>query len=196
MDTGIIILAAGNSSRMGKPKQLLRYNGQMLLDIAVTAALNTAFRPIVVVLGAYAEEILGHSRHAAAVYAINPDWEQGMSSSIAFGLQTALAKNAQLENIIIMVADQVYISDSILNDLVNKSNTVQQNIITCTYAKTTGTPALFNKKYFGELLTLNGTNGAKGLIKQYIEDVASIPFEMGEIDIDTEKDYNNLINSK
>ncbi|WP_316800499.1 nucleotidyltransferase family protein [Pedobacter frigidisoli] len=196
MDTGIIILAAGNSSRMGKPKQLLLYKGQTLLDIAVTAALNTAFRPVVVVLGAYSKEILDQPKHPEVRYAVNQNWEQGMSSSIAFGLQTALTENPRIENVILTVADQVHISGSILEDLHKMHQSAQQNIITCSYGQTTGTPALFNKKHFGELLTLNGTNGAKSLINQYIEDVAVIPFEMGEIDVDTVDDYNNLINSK
>ena len=196
MDTAIIILAAGNSSRMGKPKQLLPYHGKTLLDIAISAALDTTFRPVVVVLGAYAKEILEIPGDPGVIYAENQNWEQGMSSSIAFGLRKLLAENPSVENAIFTVADQVHISGSILRELHAKHQAVQQNIITCSYGQTTGTPALFNKKYFEELCNLNGPNGAKALIKQYIDDVASIPFEKGEIDIDTEKDYNNLINSK
>lgn len=196
MSTAIIILAAGNSSRMGQPKQLLRFNGHTLLDNVINESLKTKFRPVVVVLGAYAAAIKQASANKDVVYAINKDWESGMSSSISFGLKTALNIDAEIENAIITVADQVHISSEILEELHRKQQLTKKNILAAAYSQTTGTPALFNKRYFGELLTLTGKNGAGRLIKQYIDDTATIPFELGKFDIDTETDYNNLISHK
>lgn len=193
MSTAIIILAAGNSSRMGKPKQLLNYNGQTLLNIVIAQSVKTKFNPIVVVLGAYAKEIAKSSVNPGVVYAVNERWENGMSSSISFGLKTALNINPEIENVILTVADQVHISSEIFEKLNNRYQSAEKNIVTCTYSETTGTPTLFNKKYFKELLSLTGEAGAKSLIKEHSMDIASIPFELGKIDIDTETDYKNLI---
>lgn len=195
MSTAIVILAAGNSSRMGRPKQLLKFNGQTLLNIVVTESLKTKFRPVVVVLGAYAAEIKQTSTNPEVIYSFNQDWESGMSSSISLGLKTVLDSNAEIENAIITVADQVHISSEIFEALHSKQEQSQKNIVASAYSQTTGTPTLFNKKYFEELLALNGTNGAKSIIKQYVDDTTTTPFELGNIDIDTETDYNNLINN-
>lgn len=196
MSSAIIILAAGNSSRLGKPKQLLTYQGQTLIDITIAASVKTEFHPIVVVLGAYAEEIKQRSAGAEVFYAVNERWENGMSSSISFGLQTALAIEPKIENAIFTVADQVHIKAEIFEQLNTVHQSTLKNIITCAYAETTGTPALFNKKYFKELLNLTGETGAKNLLKTHGDDTVNIPFELGKIDIDTEADYNNLINNK
>lgn len=195
MSTAIVILAAGNSSRMGKPKQLLKFNGHTLLGLVITESLKTKFRPVVVVLGAYATEIKQASANPEVVYAVNENWENGMSSSISLGLKVALENNPKIENVILTVADQAYISSEIFEELQSKQEQSQKNIVASVYSQTTGTPALFNKKYFNELLALNGGNGAKSLIKQHVDNSATIPFELGNIDIDTETDYNNLINN-
>jgi len=195
MNTAIVILAAGNSSRMGKPKQLLKFNGQTLLNIVITESLKTKFRPVVVVLGAYAAEIKQTSTNPEVIYSFNQDWENGMSSSISLGLKVVMENNPKIENVILTVADQVHISSEILEALQSKQEHSQKNIVASAYSQTTGTPTLFNKKYFDNLLVLRGSNGAKSLIKQYPDDTVTIPFELGNIDIDTETDYNNLIHN-
>jgi len=195
MNTAIVILAAGNSSRMGKPKQLLKFNGQTLLDLVINETLKTNFRPVIVVLGAYEEEIKKTQSHAGAIYVVNKDWEDGMSSSISSGLNSALKIDSEIENVIITVADQAYISSQIFEDLVRKHHQVNKNIIASAYLDTAGTPALFNKKYFKELMTLKGTDGAKKIIKRNIDDATTIPFELGRVDIDTQQDYKDLINN-
>ena len=108
------------------------------------------------------------------------------------GNVSVLGSNPEIENAIITVADQVHISSEIFEALQSKQEQTQKNIVASAYAQTTGAPTLFNKKYFEKLLALNGTIGAKSLIKKYVDDTVTIPFELGNIDIDTETDYNNL----
>lgn len=196
MSTAIIILAAGNSSRLGKPKQLLHFNGKTLLDIVTDEALKTEFSPIVVVLGAYANEIKALHNNPQVIYTVNESWQNGISSSIIAGLNVVLDEFPNIDNVIITVADQVYITSEIFEALNNQHQSENKNIVASSYLQTTGTPVLFNKKYFSKLLNLTGSAGAKDLIKQHVNDTASISFEPGSIDIDTEADYNNLIHNK
>lgn len=195
MDTAIIILAAGNSSRMGRPKQLLTLNGQTFLAIVTNEALKTDFRPVIIVVGANAEEISQQHPNPKVIYARNEHWQNGMSSSISTGLAAVLNDAPDIENVIIAVADQVHISSDVFEAL-NKKKQSNHHIVACDYQQTIGTPTLFNKKYFGELLNLKGPKGARGLIEQNIDDTITVPFELGSIDIDTETDYNHLINNK
>jgi len=189
-----MILAAGNSSRMGKPKQLLSYNGKTFLDIAITEALKTNFRPVVIVLGAYAEEIKNHCSNPQVHYCINENWHEGMSSSIKVGLKNII--DNYTENIIIAVADQVHLTSEILNALKVELSSSNKGIVTASYAGISGTPVLFSRKYFQELLNLAGQSGAKKIIDANVEDSATISFDQGVIDIDTPADYNDLINNK
>ncbi|WP_216848994.1 NTP transferase domain-containing protein [Pedobacter sp. L105] len=196
MATGIIILAAGNSSRMGQPKQFLNYQGKTLLEIVSNEALKTPFRPVMVVLGAYAEEILKKHHNPTISYIFNENWHLGMSSSIATGLSAMLDQHKDIENVILSVADQVFISNGIFEKLLLEHELTGKNIIACNYAQTIGTPVLFHKNYFPELLLLSGNEGAKSMLKKHKEDTAVIEFELGHIDIDTETDYHHLIHPK
>jgi molybdenum cofactor cytidylyltransferase len=196
MKTGIIILAAGSSSRMGKTKQLLTYKGKTLLQTVMDEALKTNCKPVVVVLGAKAKEIAAHHQNSRIRIITNKSWENGMASSIVTGLSSVLKNNRAIESIIIAVADQVFIKMSNFNHLIEKQKETGKNIVASTYAETIGTPVLFNKHYFDALLLLKGTDGAKNILKQFPQDVETVPFELGEIDIDTEADYNNLISQQ
>lgn len=192
MNTGIIILAAGNSSRLGSPKQLLYYQGSSLLQRTVAAAKTTAYEPVVLVLGAHADQILEQHPDLKINIIINDSWEKGISSSIAAGLLKMLELEADTKNVVIAVADQPFIRPEIFRELVEESQRSRKNIVASKYAETIGTPALFNEIYFDELIALGGNTGAKPILQKYAADVATIPFELGHIDIDTQTDYNNL----
>ncbi|WP_412465428.1 NTP transferase domain-containing protein [Pedobacter sp. KLB.chiD] len=193
MKTGIIILAAGNSSRLGKPKQLLDYKGKTLLQTVIDEALATDCKPVITVLGAHAQEIAAQHRHNEIRIVINENWESGMGSSIVAGLSSIIKNNSEVESIIIAVADQAFIKKSNFNNLIEKQKETGKNIIASAYNNAIGTPVLFKKNYFEALLLLKGAEGAKNILKQYSEDLETVVFEQGGIDIDTETDYNHLI---
>jgi len=190
MKTGIVILAAGNSSRLGKPKQLLTYKEKSLIEIVTNAALETNSGPVTIVLGAYHEAIL---KHLKADFIINDSWSEGMSSSIAAGLSAVLEKFPDLDQVIFAVSDQAHISVAIFNQLIDRKLETAKGIIASHYAETNGTPVLFDKKYFPQLLALKGETGAKPILKGNSNDIETINFENGYIDIDTDTDYQNLI---
>jgi Uncharacterized MobA-related protein len=179
----IIILAAGASMRLGKPKQILPWRGTTLLQHAVQVAGALVTRPIVV-LGAYREVPQG------AQVVFNEAWQEGIASSIRLGLQTAMQQHAR--QVIFMVCDQPFISVHLLEELLLAQQKTGKPIIACAYAGTIGIPALFDNSLFPQLLDLKGNMGAKKIIQQNSEHTWPVPFPMGGIDIDTAEEYEAL----
>lgn len=194
--TGMVILAAGASSRMGEPKQELLYKGETLLQHAVKAALATSCQPVVIVLGASTEVKILESTIKTVITIINPKWQEGLSSSIRWGLSALLGAAPHVESVLFMVFDQPFVESSLLESLIQTKEASGKGIVACQYKDTFGTPVLFSKAYFEELLFLRGKEGAKKLLFRHSEDVASVSFPLGAIDIDTPEDYASLKRSE
>jgi len=192
--TGIIILAAGSSSRFGSTKQLVHFKGKTLLQHTIEEATEAGAEPIVVVTGANADEVSKEIKSEKAEIVFDKDWEQGIASGIVIGLKMVITLDNKIEKVIIAVCDQPFISSSLFQQLYQKQNEIAKYIVACCYADTIGTPALFTQKYFDVLMKLKGDEGAKKLMKTYSEDVAMVDFPKGYIDIDTKEDYENLLN--
>ncbi len=191
-NTALIILAAGNSSRFGSIKQLLRLNDKTLLQHVIDEAAR-AGAPIVLVTGANASEISASIGRSKVQIVYNKDWEKGMASGIVTGVGRAIALHNDVDKIIITVCDQPLITYALFHQLYQTQSNSGKGIVACTYADTIGTPVLFTQKYFDHLIKLQGEEGAKKLLKTYREDVDTIDFPQGYIDIDTQEDYENLI---
>lgn len=192
----IIILAAGSSSRLGQPKQLLTYQSQSLLQHIVSLVSILPSVTPAVVIGANREIIEANLLSADIKIIINDEWQQGMASSIKAGLRAMLETNPSLDGCLFAVCDQPYISTALLNEIIAVHAQTGKGIIAAAYADTLGTPVFFSKKYFDNLLALNNDEGAKKIIRQYAADVASVPFPNGEVDIDTLEDYHRLLNAE
>jgi len=192
---GIVILAAGASTRLGKPKQLLQYRGKTLLAHAINEAVNSNADAVVVILGKDANLFKKEIDERKVRVAINSSWEEGMASSVRLGLDTLLNDKPYIDSVIFMVCDQPHISSSILNELIIIQQKTTKQIVICNYGDSIGPPALFHKKYFKDLMKLSGDAGARKIIQQNMNDVATILFPEGDIDIDTEEDYEKLKNS-
>lgn len=188
---GLVILAAGSSSRLGKPKQNLVFQGSTLLQRSVKAALAADCQQIAVVLGANAKIIEPTIVDQPIQIIHNSDWEAGMSSSINCGLTTLLKTTPQLQSVILMLCDQPFADASIINQLI-KASANNKHLVACNYNGTVGVPALFDKSHFEELLALKGNEGAKKLLLKYTNEVHTVPFPLGMIDIDTIGDYERL----
>ena len=184
----LIILAAGESSRLGSPKQNLLFNGETLLKRAVEAGQQSNVDTIVVVLGAHAD-LIKPIRDTLTLY--NKNWQEGMASSIRCAM-VEINKDPAIEEVIIMLCDQPFVSADLINSLITKQNETAKSIIASTYKKTSGVPVLFVRSLFPELLLLRGKEGAKKILKQHMNNIATIPFERGGIDIDTPEDYSKL----
>lgn len=191
-EVGIVILAAGQSSRMGTPKQNLVYNNETFLNRNIQTALETSASSLLVVLGAFAEKI---EKKDAVNYVINPNWVRGMGSSVALGSKEILQSNSQLSGILLMLCDQPFVTKNLLNRLIEsfqKQN--EKSIIVCEYDNTVGVPVLFGKKYFEKLQQLNEKTGAQKIIHSHLEDALKIFFPQGKWDIDTPERYQALVN--
>jgi molybdenum cofactor cytidylyltransferase len=192
---GIVILAAGNSSRLGQPKQLLIYGNSTLLLNAVDQSLQLPDAVVTVVTGASkdrAEEQLA-GKNIDIRY--NPDWETGMASSIRTGVSELLQLHPFMDAVLITVCDQPYLTNGTLASLVDGYLGTDKGIVASSYDGTLGTPVLFSSKYFNTLMELEGQEGAKKIIQQHPEDTTHVDFPLGKIDIDTAEDYSNLLNS-
>lgn len=190
---GLIILAAGAATRMGRPKQLLSYQGRSLILHAVEVALASLCQPIIVVLGAYVEQIKPEVMPKAVQVVENSQWQEGMSSSIRAGVSMLLKTNSKLDAVIISLADQPLVSPQIFNQLIRSYQETQKVIIASKYNETTGVPALFSNALFPELMQLEGDKGAKALIQKYIDTGVILQIPEAAIDIDTPDDYKQLL---
>ena len=186
--TGLIILAAGRSGRLGQPKQNLVLQGKTLLQRAVETALASVCDRVLVVLGANKEFI----RPTIDPYPIqiihNTEWNEGIASSIRVGIKNL--QESAVTSSILMLCDQPFVSTTLLNELIKKR--LEADIVACTYHDTLGTPVLFSSAHFEELMLLTGDEGAKKLILKHQEAIISIPFPLGGVDIDTVEDFGKL----
>ena len=193
MHCGIVILAAGSSSRLGEPKQMLPYKGKSLLWLAAHTALSTGLKPLVVVLGAGYEAIRKELEGMELQIVENKYWAEGMSGSVKAGLTAALELDPLMDAVIFMVCDQPYVNRELLDELVKSRENTGKAIVASRYQENLGTPALFSRGVFAALLELKGDTGARKLIKQREPDVAVVDFPQGAIDIDTKNDYDLFI---
>ncbi|MCW3100168.1 MAG: 4-diphosphocytidyl-2C-methyl-D-erythritol synthase [Chthonomonadaceae bacterium] len=190
---GLILLAAGGSTRLGTPKQLLPYAGKTLLRRAAETAVDSACRPIQVVLGAAAEQCVLELRDLPLSTVVNEEWVEGMGSSLRLGLETLLsASPVPLDAVIVMLCDQPLLTVGTLNALAAAYATTSCPIIASQYGEVSGVPALFDRSLFPELLDLSGAQGAKQIFGHHADQTHKIAFPDGAVDIDTAADYTRL----
>ncbi|HUQ66097.1 MAG TPA: nucleotidyltransferase family protein [Flavitalea sp.] len=189
----IIILAAGASTRLGKPKQLLEHNGHNLIQHAIDEALDTEAQKVIGVLGAGADNIIKNINRKQAHILYNEKWEEGMASSVRSAIEYTQESNHSIDAAILMVCDQPYVTSALLMNLVREHVETGKSIVASQYKDTLGTPVFFHKTYFGDLLKLKGDTGAKKIIMDNREEVRQIIFPLGDIDIDSMADYKMLL---
>jgi molybdenum cofactor cytidylyltransferase len=189
---GGILLAAGGSSRLGRPKQLLEFNGKSLIRRAADTLVNSNCRPITVVLGAEIERSSAELDGLDVAICINDNWHSGMSSSIIAGLRSLLETEPTLDAVVITLCDQPHVDSADIKEIIAAFNETQRPIVAARYGETTGVPALFSSEMFTKLLLLEGDKGARQLIRTNIDQVATVSIKKAVIDIDTPDDADRL----
>jgi molybdenum cofactor cytidylyltransferase len=179
---------------MGKPKLLLPYGSRTFVRHAAETAVASICRPILVVLGAYANQLQKEIDDLPVRSVMNERWADGIGSSIQVGVETLNTDGrANLtEALVLMLCDQPYVTAAVINDLVMAYHLNGKGIVASEYNDTLGVPALFGREYFVELATIRGAAGAKQIIAAHASDVVPVPFPRGMTDIDTPEDYRKL----
>jgi molybdenum cofactor cytidylyltransferase len=188
-----VLLAAGNSTRMGQPKQLLRWSNNSLIQFQVETILPTTEK-LYVILGAYAELIQPLLKNYEVELIQFDQWEKGMGNSLAYGIQQILYSNPKIEGILISLIDQPLVATShYLNMRATFKKRNNQIIASESGFGWSGVPALFDSYYFDELQKLSGEEGAKLILKKNEADSILINAGNTLIDMDTPEVYRKLL---
>ena len=193
MNIGIIVLAAGASSRMGRSKQLLEVEGEPLLVRCINVALAVNPINVVVILGANEKPHREIIEKLPVHIISNYYWKTGMGSSIKSGLNYLIQAAPDLQGVILMVCDQPALTTEHLHKLIEKFSEKKKSIIASSYANSKGVPVLFGRSFFSNLLLLGDDQGAKKIVHQFPDQVDAVEFPNGSFDLDTEEDYKNFL---
>ena len=182
MSIPAVILAAGASRRLGRPKQLVELGGESLLRRTVRAALAGCAQ-VLVVVGSRAEEMAANLAGLPVTRAANDAWEEGMASSIRAGIR---ALPAGAEAALFLVCDQIAVDGALVLRLLEARRARPDAVVACGYSGTRGIPSVFPAWCFPELLDLRGDRGARGLLSGAAVEV--VPFPEGDTDVDCPED--------
>ena len=186
-----ILLAAGESNRMGQPKQLMPFSQSTILERSIDNLLNSKVSETIVVLGYREEEIRKTIADKPVKTAINPDYQQGMSTSIIAGLKQV---DKRAPAVLIALGDQPFVDTQTINSLVEAFIANRKGIIIPVYQGRRGNPVIVSIKYKSELLNLKGDVGGREIIKRHPDDVLEVEVNCDDIllDIDTIESYTSI----
>lgn len=187
-----IVLAAGAGTRMGeRVKQLLTWHGRTLVENAISIATQSSANETIVVLGSRAEQIRPLLRGLPVRVVLNPDWEEGHSTSVRAGLK---AMGPQYDAAIFINADQPRLTPDIVNSIIQRYRETDASIVAPLYDGKRGSPVLFRRTHFAELMSLSGEQGGREVLMQHPVEYISIANAAASEDIDTPEDYERLGN--
>ena len=187
-----ILLAAGESKRMGKPKELMPFGQSSIVEQTIDNLLGSAVNEVIVVIGHRAEEVIRLIATRPVKLAVNPNYEQGMSTSIIAGLNLV---DSQAQAIMLALGDQPAIDRQTINRLIKAFYTHDKGIAIPTYQGRRGHPIIFAVKYKEKLLELKGDIGGRQIVKDHPDDILEVAVNSESIltDIDTISDYQSYI---
>lgn len=192
MSVAALILAAGGSKRLGRPKQLEPWGSETLLEHVVKKTFTFPVDEVWVVIGSHADEVLERVDFATAGVVENPEWEEGIASSIRVGLD-ALTQLSRCESALIVLGDQPGVASEIVEELVASHRRSSNPVTLPKYRYNRGNPVLVDRSLWPRLMSLEGDEGAARLFQAHPEWVNEVWFsEMGPRDIDTEVDVEEL----
>ncbi len=189
-----LLLSAGESSRMGQPKQLLPWGNKTLIEHQILIRLQTG-QDVIVVLGGHADKVLPVVEKLPVTVLLNNAWEEGMGSSIAYGVKMLNKIFKTADGVLISLLDQPLVTISHFEKMLSSFQSgYQQIIVSQSVSGWSGVPAIFDKFYFEELKKLKGKEGARKIIHKNLSVVKNI--ECGKLleDIDTPIAYQQLLN--
>ncbi len=189
----VVILAAGESSRMQQSKQLLPWGTSTLLGNAINEALESNSEKVYVVLGAKAETIQMQFNSTDVTWILNKNWKKGMGSSISCAINYLVHLKTNYAGILIMLCDQPLIDADYINKMISAFKRSKKGIVATAYKHSNGVPVLFDKKYLEDLSNLQGNIGAKEIIAANSKGVVAINPNGKEKDLDTMEEYKQAL---
>ena len=188
-----LILAAGESSRMGTDKATLTYRGRAFLELMVQTLAEVDIERIVVVLGHHAEDIQRRIKVEAAQVVINPDYRSGQTSSLQVGLRSLIADD--IEAIVLCLVDHPAVCAGTVRSIVATFRQCGAPIVIPTYQGRRGHPVLLGRQVFAELLQLASDAGADSVVRRYrpATQFVEVEDEGVVIDVDDPESYQRLI---
>ena len=206
--TAAIILAAGSSSRMGggRHKLLLPLHDRPVLAHVIDAALTSQARPVVIVLGHQAEQvrtkIVAYTIHPNLIIVENPRYLQGMSTSMHLGIQILTSQDYKkndecysIDSALIVLGDQPLITVRVIDSLITTYRITGKRIVAPLYEGKRGSPVLFDKSLFPELLEIAGDEGGRKVLERHREDVEVVEMSdaLANYDVDTWEAYQQVL---
>jgi molybdenum cofactor cytidylyltransferase len=185
----VIILAAGSSSRLGQPKQLVKLQGRPVLHTVVSTAVAVIGQSVTVVLGAHAADLTRMLAHTTASIAINRNWQEGIASSLRCGLAAAPPGCTAA---LIMLGDQLAVTTDDLKRLIAAWRGEDGVIAAALYQGHVGVPAIFPHWCFAELRELRGDQGARSILQRHAHRIAQVSMPNAAVDLDTPADLAAL----
>ncbi|MEZ0296457.1 MAG: NTP transferase domain-containing protein [Candidatus Methylacidiphilales bacterium] len=187
---GLILLAAGGSTRMKRPKQLLAWGaGSTLLQHACNTALQTQCHPVLVVLGCEAEACRGAIASLPIATVVHPEWRQGIGSTISAGITALESADPDASGALILLVDQPGVTPALLSSLIAAWSPPHHPIAATSYEGAGGVPAVFDRTLFPKLKALDPERGARSLIARNIAHTALIHSGSTLFDLDTPEVY-------
>lgn len=187
-----LVLAAGGSTRLGRPKQLLPWGESNLLGHVLDQVRRLPFEQVFVVLGAAVEEVLDGVDFTGTTVIENPEWEEGMASSLRVGLDAVL-RLSRAEAVAIFLGDQPDVGSDVVEQLLAARRKTRRQAIVPKYRYAWGNPVLIDRTLWPRLMSLEGDEGAKRLLQAHPEWVHEVWFEqMAPRDVDTPADVDEL----
>lgn len=185
---GLVLLAAGGSRRMGRPKQLLPIKGRTMVRHVAELVLRAPVGPVVVVLGAEAKRIQPALAGLDIIMAVNPAWTEGLGSSLRTGVESALEHAPDLQALIVALADQPGLPPRHLERMIARFREGGCTAVASLTGPDLVPPLLFGREWFPKLCAIKGDLGARALLRDHVADVSTVPLE-SNTDLDTPDDY-------
>ncbi len=192
VEIGGIILAAGSSQRMGQPKQLLPVGGQPMVRRVTEAVCSVGLGQVVVVVGAHAEAVCDSLAGLPVEILVNPDWAEGMSTSLRAGV---CALRPEIGAAFVILADQPALTENLIRALAARYQATRAPIVAPFYEGQRGNPVLFDRTLFAELLTIEGDRGGRELVRRHQTQMECVELDDPAVilDVDTRSDYEKAV---
>jgi len=188
-----IVLAGGESKRMGSPKMILPYKGKTIIENVLENVLASDVERVVTVLGSSKDEVMKAIGKLPVLHCYNPNYKDGMLSSVKCGFEFL---PADLRAAMVFLGDQPMAETAVINKMLNAYNESGKGILVPVFENKRGHPLLTDRKYRDEIMSLDDPEGLKGLLRRHPDDLLEVETENPSVlmDIDTREDYINEIN--